>query len=59
MENMVLIMILFPVNVCVMSMCGFCHHLYIRKCVVEVAAAVMAEVTAVCMFSVVMSFFCS
>jgi len=59
MENMVLIMMLFPVNVCVMSMCGFCHHLYVRKLVV-VAAAVVAEVTAVCVFSVVlMSFFCS
>jgi len=46
MENEVLIMMLCPVNVCLMSMCGFCHHLYIRKCVVVVAA------TAVCVFSV-------
>ena len=59
MENMVLIMMLFPVNICMMSMCGFCHHLYVRKLVV-VAAAVVAEVTAVCVFSVVvMSFLCS
>ena len=47
MENEVLIMMLCPVNVCLMSMCGFFHHLYIRKYVVVVA------VTAVCVFSVV------
>ena len=47
MENGVPIMMLFPVNVCLMSMCGFCHHLYIRKCVV------VAAETAVCAFSVV------
>ena len=56
MENMVLILMFFPVNVCMMSMCGFCHHLYITELVVVVVAAA----TAVCVFFVVVvSFFCS
>jgi hypothetical protein len=64
MENMVLIMMMFPVNVCLMSMCGFYHHLYIRKCVMVAAAAQVAAAvvtaTAVCVFFVVVvSFFCS
>ena len=53
MENEVLIMMLCPVNVCLMSMYGFCHHLYIRKCVVVVVAAAAVAATAVCVFSVV------
>jgi hypothetical protein len=57
MENMVIILMFFPVNVCMMSMCGFCHHLYITELVVVVVAAA----TAVCVFFVVVvvSFFCS